>query len=702
MRRFSAVLAVTVFGGCLLAPPASASDPSPAQGRQQDVSLAFASPLRGHASAPNARSAAVAHLNDNAASWGLAGVSLDFLATDAAGLGARTARFHQVIGGLPVLGSLVAVTVGRSNEVLSVTAHTAAAPAQRRRLDAAAARAALAAQLPASASFAPPTAAVMAEGYLPATGSRFVWTTTVTGWKPTPQFVVLDDATGRIAASSPTIRQAVDSSPLVCDDGYSPTKTPHINLDVPATIPLCPAATAVTDPSGVADEITRDDLIRARDAIGATATYFSTHLRASYASGPGVDISSEALLGNIAPASNYGYVYGSGVGPALTQASDCVDAQTGAAVVIGGVCTPRISAYVNVCRTWYGCPYMQQAYWVPWQSTACASGYCSGVFFGRSWAVDDVVAHEVTHGITANTFPDLLSEETNALAEAYSDIFGEAVDQLTVDPGEAPDPLWRFGEDIGYSRSGVRYTEALPRVGPLRDVSVSYPGGYRTIATGWDTDMDAYYALGPADRLAWLLANGGTQGGWTIRSLGTTATTSGDLDGLCDSAAECTGIIRMTQLMYQALPKLPAHATYFDFGRAVIQACSDLTVLAVEGFTTSSCTNVRSALSATRIWRLSLGSGFTALKPRAANTPSVIRAYVLTSTGAPQRGIRASLQVRRRSSGAWTTVATKSSDSRGCVRFTVSFSSSRYYRVVTKSSTTVPYASTPIRRVIVQ
>ena len=96
-----------------------------------------------------------------------------------------------------------------------------------------------------------------------------------------------------------------------------------------------------------------------------------------------------------------------------------------------------------------------------------ASGVCGSANFGRGWAVDDIVAHEVTHGVTAYMFPDMANDETNALSEAYSDFIAEAVDQTTVSPGEAPDSAWTFGEDVGRSLAGTAVS-GLSRTGPDR------------------------------------------------------------------------------------------------------------------------------------------------------------------------------------------------------------------------------------------
>jgi Zn-dependent metalloprotease len=698
MRRALVTAASLVLAALVPAAPSGAA-PAHTHPQGRNDSMSFSQPLPAVGNAANARMAATEQLKAHAAEWGLDPADLSYNTVAVSAVSGRTVRFTQSINGVPVLASLVSMTLGKSGELLAVTTDTSDAPAESVQLSAGQARAAIVSATSSSATVANLTLAIADRRLLSElpTGSHYVWTAIVSGWKPVPEQVFLNDASGAVVSHASTVRDAVDTTPLVCDGKYA-------SVDVYATTDfssygLCSASAKVTASSqlvSAATPMADADFTRIGPAMQATIDYYRTYL--------GTDINRELYLGNIAPHENYGYTYG---GSGLASAQSCYTSPSDPA------CTPRISAFLNACFTipGAGCPYASNAMWTAWppssgQASQCASGYCSAVFFGAGWAVDDVVAHEMTHGVTQLEFTTTANAETNALSEAYSDFIAEPVDQLTVDPGEAPDPTWGFGEDIG-RRPGdyKRYSTDLgvagfSYIGPARTLAQVRSGEYQTIGSGWDRNADAHYNLGPADRFAWLIANGGTQGGWTIRGLGTEPVHSGNANGLCDTVDECTGMIRMTQLVMTALPNLTAAATYFDFGRAIIQACATLTTNAVAGFTTTSCGQVKNALIATRIWKLTV-NGLTPLSARHAGVTSTVRAQVLTSTGAPAPGIRVSLQVRRRSSLSWRTYSTRTSDSNGRVRFSAIFASSNYYRVVTKSSTSTPSASSVVRRVIV-
>lgn len=672
--------------------PSSGSPSSSSRDQDRNDSLSFTRPLLPPRPTATARTAAAAHLAAHSAEWGLDGVDLAYSGVTMSVAGGRTVRFTQQVGGVPVLGSLVSMTLGPAGELISLTTHTSSAPTVPVRMSQDQALAAVHAVTSPSTTVTDLRLTVADRRLLAALppGPHYVWVAVVTGWRPFPEQVYLSDATGELVAHASTARDAVDTTPLVCDQARAP-----IDLGNAAAMPLCSQATTRVGDSawvGTAGPIAVDDLTRVTSGIAATRAYFSTYIKAAPSDAAGIDVNSEQFLGNVAPNLNYGYTYDE----TLPNAQACHSP-----TVTAAACTPRMSAFVNVCVSGYACPYFQNAFWIAWPSTTCASNACSAMYFGAGWGVDDIAAHELTHGVTSTVFSTTVNEETNALSEAYSDFIAEAVDQLTVDPGELADPTWGFGEDVGYSSLTRTRRPEIVRAGPFRTMAGLQPGEYQTIGSGWDRTADAHYNLGPANRFAWLVSNGGTQGGWTIRALGTEPRTAGDADGLCDTADECTGMIRMTQLVMAALPKLTEAATYFDFGRAVIQACSDLTTLAVTGFTSTSCGQVKNALVATRIWRVS-PTGLTALSARSSGVPSVVRARVLTSTGAPIQGVRVSLQYRRRTSQAWRTYETRTSNSSGGVRFSVTFSSSTYYRVVTKSSATVPYATSTTKRVIVR
>jgi len=81
-----------------------------------------------------------------------------------------------------------------------------------------------------------------------------------------------------------------------------------------------------------------------------------------------------------------------------------------------------------------GCP---NAYWNGMQSV-----YCTGV------VTDDIVAHELAHGLIGNTARLIYQNQSGQLNESFADVFGELVDLFNGDacdpgtPGSGPPPYW--------------------------------------------------------------------------------------------------------------------------------------------------------------------------------------------------------------------------------------------------------------------
>jgi hypothetical protein len=375
----------------------------------------------------------------------------------------------------------------------------------------------------------------------------------------------------------------------------------------------------------------------AAQGIRRTWDYFSTVL--------GQDINEERYLGNVAPTTNGD--------PA-----------------IGADATPRISAFINVCATngtTGACPY-GNAFWVPWATAECASGACSGIFLGQGFdKADDVIAHELAHGVTfALAFGSAMADnsETAALSEAISDIFGEAMDQLSVLPGEAADPAWTMGEDA--QAGGYR---------DLRNPEVS------RIDKKW-APGDSHDNSGPVNRLAFLLANGGKVGKVKVKALGSNANSVTKND-LCDAPGECLGTVRMSQLVFAATSNLTATANYFDFGKQMMNACSAFVANGTPGFKKSTCRNIGAVLKAQGFTKLRV-SGTTKLGTVAKGAETIITANVSGTTGSPVVGQEMQLQVKR--GNKWKTVAEANSDGTGVVGFSAAWNNSATYRIITKTN----------------
>jgi len=80
-----------------------------------------------------------------------------------------------------------------------------------------------------------------------------------------------------------------------------------------------------------------------------------------------------------------------------------------------------------------------------WDGTQMTYGDGDGVTFDPLSQDADVVAHELTHGVTERTSGLIYQNESGALNEAWSDIFGAMVDRQE---GATGADIWFIGEDI--------------------------------------------------------------------------------------------------------------------------------------------------------------------------------------------------------------------------------------------------------------
>ena len=144
-----------------------------------------------------------------------------------------------------------------------------------------------------------------------------------------------------------------------------------------------------------------------------------------------------------------------------------------------------IESYVHVGQNWNNAHY---------------SSSCDIFEFGDGYPVKDVVAHEFAHGVTRN-FADLIySNQSGALNESFSDIFGYFVDSDD----------WQMGEN-------------LPG-GALRDLSNPPAQGQPDRMSNYvNTSGDnggVHTNSGIHNKVAFLLINGGTHNGFTIQAIG--------------------------------------------------------------------------------------------------------------------------------------------------------------------------------------
>jgi bacillolysin len=220
---------------------------------------------------------------------------------------------------------------------------------------------------------------------------------------------------------------------------------------------------------------------------------------------------------------------------------------------IDGAGLPLI-ATVKYCDPSYPCPYAN-AFWNGEQ-----------MVFGETYASgDDVVGHELTHGVTEKESGLFYYMQSGAINESLSDIFGEFIDLTNGKGNDTAAVKWLMGED-------------LP-IGAIR--SMKDPGLY----SDPDKMTSASYYCGSSDqggvhgnsgignKAAYLMVDGATFNGYTITGI---------------------GIDKTAQVYYEANTNLlTSGSDYGDLGTLLYQAC--LNVKGTSGITSADCTQVKNA-----------------------------------------------------------------------------------------------------------
>ncbi len=201
------------------------------------------------------------------------------------------------------------------------------------------------------------------------------------------------------------------------------------------------------------------------------------------------------------------------------------------------------ASYKMVSRVHYGTNY-NNAFW---NGSLITFGDGNGVQFSPLVSLD-VVAHEITHGLTQKTAGLIYSKESGALNESFSDIFGTMVEYYS---GINPD--FKIGEDCytpGTSGDALRSMSNPPLYGD--------PNHYSNRYTGTADNGGVHTNSGIPNNAFYLLAQGGTNGtsGLSVTGIGRT---------------------RAAAIFYRALTVyLSASDRFIDARRWTLQAARDL------------------------------------------------------------------------------------------------------------------------------
>jgi Zn-dependent metalloprotease len=203
-----------------------------------------------------------------------------------------------------------------------------------------------------------------------------------------------------------------------------------------------------------------------------------------------------------------------------------------------------ISVTVRYCDPGDPCPW-NNAMWSPNRNR---------LYIGNDWAVDDIVAHEYTHGVTDNESDLIYENHSGAINESFSDVWGEFVDLGNGAGTDTAAVSWEIGEDL----SG----------GAIRDMSdpnifgdpdrLRHPNFIAPvpIPNRFNDFGGVHTNSGVNNKLCYLLTDGDTFRGRNIAGM---------------------GIARVADLYYEVNANLlTSGADYFDLGNTLEQAAVNL------------------------------------------------------------------------------------------------------------------------------
>jgi Zn-dependent metalloprotease len=226
---------------------------------------------------------------------------------------------------------------------------------------------------------------------------------------------------------------------------------------------------------------------------------------------------------------------------------------------------PLVST-VRYCPSPTSCPY-ENAFW---------NG--SQMVYGDTYAsADDVVGHELTHGVTEFESGLFYYMQSGAINESLSDIWGEFIDLAYDTPSDDDTPAarWYMGED-------------LP-IGAIRNMSnppeFDDPDKVSSLSFVCDPAYDSggvHINSGIPNKATFLMVDGGTFNGQTITGIGT---------------------VKAAKIWYEVQTNLLTSGSDFkDLGDALQLACSNL--VGTGGITSGDCTQVNKAVLATELGTL--------------------------------------------------------------------------------------------------
>lgn len=245
--------------------------------------------------------------------------------------------------------------------------------------------------------------------------------------------------------------------------------------------------------------------------------------------------------------------------------------------------------------------------WCPWPN-AMWNG--TQMFYGEGWTADDIVGHELTHGVTEFTSGLLYWFQSGAINEAFSDIFGEFIDQEDGLGTDTPDVRWLLGEDMptGPNRNLKEPSLSAQGSSPDRMRSPLYNADPSLTDRG-----GVHYNSAVGAKAAYLMTDGARFNGQRVRGI---------------------GLDKVAAIWYRAGTRLlTSGSDYSDLAAALTQACKDLTGTTPKDMHGAPSSSGRvSAADCAQV-----GKAITATEMRLDALVATVKHTALCATGSPTK-----------------------------------------------------------------
>jgi bacillolysin len=219
---------------------------------------------------------------------------------------------------------------------------------------------------------------------------------------------------------------------------------------------------------------------------------------------------------------------------------------------------------VRYCPVPASCPYAN-AFWNGAQ-----------MVYGAGFAADDVVGHELAHGVTDFSSSLFYYYQSGAINESLSDVFGELMDLTNGAGNDAPSVRWLIGEDI--PGGAIRN---MKNPGAFGDPDKMTSSNYT--ADPNEEDFGGVHSnSGVNNKATFLMTDGGTFNEKTVTGL---------------------GISKTSRIYYEAAVNMLTSASdYGDLAAALQQTCNNL--VGLHGITAANCVEVGDAIAAVEMTQL--------------------------------------------------------------------------------------------------